>query len=184
MTVPWPRTTDTYADWQEVYADNVAGVYRLVYARLGNRADAEDLTAEVFLATLKPLRLPAPVHDVRAYLVATARTAMANFWRRHYAGPATVMLTDMAAETSEHSEGDGGAARTATILSRLSDRSRTILELRFLRGYSIREAADEMAVSVSNAKILQYRALRQAACVGAEVEREAEPSEAARGVVA
>jgi len=77
----------------------------------------------------------------------------------------------------EHSEPEAGVARASRILSRLPDRSRTILELRFLRGCSIREAADEMAVSVDNAKMLQYRALRQAAHVGAEIQREIEQSE-------
>ncbi len=177
MTAPWSPTTDAYTEWQEVYRDNLAGVYRLIYARVGNRGDAEDLTAEVFLATLKPLRLPAKVHEVRAYLVATARTVLANFWRRHYAGPSTVTLTDMALGMCEHSEPDAGVARARRILSRLPDRSRTILELRFLRGYSVREAADEMAVSIDNAKVLQYRALRQAAHVGAQIQREIEQSE-------
>jgi RNA polymerase sigma-70 factor (ECF subfamily) len=58
------------------------------------------------------------------------------------------------------------------ILSRLPDRSRLILELRFLRGYSIRETAKEMTVSVANAKVLQYRALRHAASISAELYAE------------
>ena len=55
----------------------------------------------------------------------------------------------------------------------MPDRFRQVLELRFLRGYSIREAAAEMAVSEANAKILQYRALRRAAVIGNEIETEA-----------
>ena len=31
------------------YRDNVERLYRLMYARVGNRADAEDLASEVFL---------------------------------------------------------------------------------------------------------------------------------------
>ncbi|ETB47399.1 ECF subfamily RNA polymerase sigma-24 factor, partial [Mycobacterium avium 10-5560] len=48
-----------YPDWEAVYSDNAAWVYRTLFARVGNRADAEDLTAEVFLAALRPLRLTA-----------------------------------------------------------------------------------------------------------------------------
>ena len=40
-------------------------------------ADAEDLTAEVFLAALKPLKITASKAEVRAYLRATARTVLA-----------------------------------------------------------------------------------------------------------
>jgi RNA polymerase sigma-70 factor (ECF subfamily) len=38
-----------------------------------------------------------------------------------------------------------------------------VLELRFLEARSIKETAQEMGVSVANAKILQHRALRMAA---------------------
>ena len=72
---------DGYADWEAVYQDNATWVYRTLFARVGNRADAEDLTAEVFLAALRPLRLTASVAEVRAYLRATARTVLAAHWR-------------------------------------------------------------------------------------------------------
>jgi RNA polymerase sigma-70 factor, ECF subfamily len=166
------RAVETYSDWQAVYRDNVAGIHRLIFTRVGNRSDAEDLTAEVFMATLKPLRLPAPVHEVRAYLVATTRTVLASFWRRHYAAPPTVMATDLLQGSVAHLETEGRVTQVMEILNRLPDRSRQILELRFLRGYSTREAAREMAVSVANAKVLQYRALRHAASVSAELSAE------------
>ena len=72
---------DGYTDWEAVYQDNATWVYRTLFARVGNRADAEDLTTEVFLAALRPLRLTASVGEVRAYLRATARTVLAAHWR-------------------------------------------------------------------------------------------------------
>ena len=50
-----------------------------------------------------------------------------------------------------------------SLLERLPDNYRRILELRFLQAFSVREAAGQMGVSVANAKVLQYRALRMAA---------------------
>ena len=75
-------TGEAYADWEAVYRDNVDRVYRTMFAKVGNRPDAEDLTAEVFLAVLRPLRVSASVGEVRAYLAATARTVLARHWRR------------------------------------------------------------------------------------------------------
>ena len=49
---------DGYRDWESVYRDNVDRLYRLMYSRVGHRADAEDLTAEVFSTALPPLRPP------------------------------------------------------------------------------------------------------------------------------
>jgi hypothetical protein len=75
-------SAEYYPDWEAVYRDNLDRVYRLMFAKVGNRSDAEDLTAEVFLAALRPLRVSATVGEVRAYLTATARTVLAGYWRR------------------------------------------------------------------------------------------------------
>jgi RNA polymerase sigma factor (sigma-70 family) len=161
----------TYEDWDAVYADNVEAVYRLLYRQVGNRPDAEDLTTEVFLAALPRLRLPAPLHSVRGYLGATVRTVMADHWRRHYAAPpATAFEDGIATATPElRAEGDSGG-RAARVLARLPDRFRQILELRFLRGLSVGQAAAEMGVTAGNARVLQHRALRRAAELTEELE--------------
>src|SRR5215467_894175 len=85
---------EAYGDWEAVYVNNVVAVYRLVFRQVGNRPDAEDLVEEVFLAALPRLRLPAAVHSVRAYLTATAKTVLADYWRCHYAAPPTVAFVD------------------------------------------------------------------------------------------
>src|ERR1700729_2196335 len=73
---------DGYADWEAVYRDNVERLYRLMYARVGNRPDAEDLTSEVFRTALGPLRLASSKGEVRSYLLVTAATVLASHWRR------------------------------------------------------------------------------------------------------
>ena len=78
--------SSAYSDWDLAYLDNVGRLYRLMYHKVGNRPDAEDLTAEVSKAALGPLRLTASKGEVRAYLLATARTVLASHWRRR-AGP-------------------------------------------------------------------------------------------------
>jgi RNA polymerase sigma factor (sigma-70 family) len=164
---------DTYADWDAAYLDNVGRLYRLMYSRVGNRADAEDLTAEVFKAALGPMRLNSSKGEVRGYLLATSRTVLASHWRRRLGQPVTAIdpNTDFAALDEAPESDDGGEARrkAGRILAALPDRYRRILELRFLETCSIKEAAQAMDVSVSNAKVLQHRALRMAASM-AETE--------------
>jgi RNA polymerase sigma factor (sigma-70 family) len=161
---------DGYADWEAVYQDNVTWVYRTLLARVGNRADAEDLTTEVFLAALKPLRLTASVAEVRAYLRVTARTVLAAHWRQTL-GREITSIDDMEQLTDREQPADSEEAistapqRVARVLERLPDRYRQILELRFLQGSSTKESAAELGVSVANAKVLQHRALRLAAQV-------------------
>ena len=152
------------ADWESIYRDNVELVYRLIFSRVGNRPDAEDLTSEVFRTALRPLRLSATDPEIRSYLRATAQTVLASFWRRRFGIEVTTLDADseLPDPSDEVIESDAGN-RTALILDGLPERYRHILELRFLEGQSLKEAARSMNISVSNAKVLQHRALRLAA---------------------
>ena len=168
---------DGYPDWEAVYQDNATWVYRTLFARVGNRADAEDLTAEVFLAALRPLRLTASVGEVRAYLRTTARTVLAAHWRETLGRE----ITSIEEIEQQHPNSPNGPnseeaistapQRVAQVLGRLPDRYRRILELRFLQGSSIKDAAAELGISAANAKVLQHRALRLAAQVTDEGQR-------------
>ena len=61
--------------------------------------------------------------------------------------------------------------RAGRILAALPDHYRRVLELRFLEGCSIKEAASALAISVNNAKVLQHRALRMAARLAEELDQ-------------
>src|ERR1700731_143127 len=70
-----PRATDIGLDELEI-------VYAFIYARVGNRADAEDLTQQVALKAIPRLREGAPASAIRGYLFATARSVLGGFWSR------------------------------------------------------------------------------------------------------
>ena len=155
---------DHYSGWDEIYLDNAVRVYRLLYSKVGNRPDAEDLTTEVFLAALGPLRTGASRGEIRAYLATTARTALAGYWRRRLGTEVTVIEVAAAVQFLDDPPSETQAvAKARRVLDTLPDRYRRILELRFLQGLSIKESAREIGVSVTNAKVLQHRALRMAA---------------------
>src|SRR5438132_5595077 len=143
---------DAYPNWDAIYLDNVERLYRMMYARVGNRADAEDLTAEVFQAALKPLRTSASVGEVRAYLLATARTVLASHWRRHYGTEITTIdLRDDPAALDEPPTESDAPNRVKELLAELPDRYARILHLRFLASCTLRETAHALNISVGNA---------------------------------
>ncbi|WP_370971147.1 RNA polymerase sigma factor [Amycolatopsis sp. cg9] len=165
---PRPRLravgADVYPDWEAVYRDNVDRVFRLMFSKVGNRPDAEDLTTEVFLTALRPLRVSASVGEVRAYLLATARTVLAGHWRRTLGREITTLDEEHDVATFEAGTADPGVlARAEAILAQLPERYGRILRLRFLQACSLKEAAEQLGTTVGNAKVLQHRALRQAA---------------------
>jgi RNA polymerase sigma-70 factor (ECF subfamily) len=165
VTILHSVSGDSYPDWEAIYLDNVERLYRMMFSRVGNRPDAEDLTAEVFRAALGPLRTSASVGEVRAYLLTTARTVLASHWRRRYS--VEISSIDVEAELASPREEppleSDAPARVTNILAELPERYERILELRFLQSCSLKEAARAMNISLSNAKVLQHRALRRAA---------------------
>jgi RNA polymerase sigma factor (sigma-70 family) len=156
---------DSYPDWEAIYLDNVERLYRMMFSRVGNRPDAEDLTAEVFRAALGPLRTSASVGEVRAYLLTTARSVLASHWRRRYSVEISSIdfEAELASPREEPPQESDAPARVTNILAELPERYERILELRFLQSCSLKEAARAMSISLSNAKVLQHRALRRAA---------------------
>jgi RNA polymerase sigma-70 factor (ECF subfamily) len=127
---------DAYPDWEAAYRDNVGRLYRLMYSRVGNRPDAEDLTAETFRAALGPLDLALSKGEVRSYLLVTARTVLASHWRVRLGHPVTSIDAerDIDVMADDPVPGPAGDAplRAERILSALPDRYRRILELRFV----------------------------------------------------
>jgi RNA polymerase sigma-70 factor (ECF subfamily) len=159
--------------FEQVYADHVVGIYRFVYARVGNRPDAEDLTAQVFVRAVEQLDTARPAGQIAAWLYRVAQNAIADYWRAFYRLP--IVGADHVAPGWEPSD-DGhepaavpderAAIRVEALLRGLPDRYRRVLELRFLQRMTVAETADAMGISSGNAKVLQYRALRKAALVG------------------
>ena len=150
----------------EIALEELELVYAFVYARVGNRADAEDLTQQVALKAIPRLREGASASAIRAYLFATARSALATFWSGRFGMPEDELRDDLWVDKSEPGAGGEPVERVRRILDSLPANYRRLLELRFLHGYSLKEVAAEMGSTVGGIKVMQLRALRAAAKVG------------------
>ncbi len=174
MADPDARRADQRGRFEQIYDANVVAIYRFVHARVGNRPDAEDLTAQVFTRAVEQLDTTRDDRQIVSWLYRVAQTTIADYWRAFYRLP--VIGDDQVApgwEPMDPSTGsepvpdDGSsAARVRRLLARLPERYARVLELRFLHRLSVAETAERMGVSHGNAKILQYRALRRAALLG------------------
>jgi RNA polymerase sigma factor (sigma-70 family) len=153
-------------EWTVIYQRHSTSIYQMLLGRVRNQADAEDLTAEVFIRAMGPLRTTASEYEIRSYLLATARTILADHWRRALSQPTITLHDDMPEPGGTpdimNAGVDAGKPQARAILARLPERYRQILELRFLCSRSLREVADELGITVGNAKVLQHRALSRA----------------------
>ena len=143
-------------------------VYSFIYARVGNRADAEDLTQQVAVKALPRLRSGYPDPAVRAYLYMTARSVMASFWSHRSRAPEAELDDNICIQGrgDELAPPQAAAEWLERTLSALPANYRRVLELRFLQGYSLLETAAEMGKTVGGIKVMQLRALRAAARAG------------------
>lgn len=169
--------SDGAGPFEKVYDAHVLGIYRFIYARVGNHPDAEDLTAQVFVRAVELLDLKRDPGQIAAWLYRVAQNATADYWRAFYRLP--LVGTDHVApgwepaDVSERqaSEPDSGAAaRVDGLMRRLPEHYRRVLQLRFLERLSVAETAHAMGISNGNARVLQYRALRRAALIEQTVD--------------
>ena len=149
----------------DVAIDELQMIYAFIYARVGNRADAEDLTQQVALKAIPRLRQGAPASAIRGYLFATARSVLGGFWSVRLGLSESELHDDLAMVTPQGTHSEESVERVRLILDSLSDNYRRVLELRFLHGYSLKEVAAEMRSTVGAVKVMQLRALRAAAKV-------------------
>ena len=151
-----PRATDIALNELEL-------VYAFIYARVGNRADAEDLTQLVAMKAIPRLREGAPASAIRGYLFATARSVLGGFWSTRLGLSEGELHEDLQMALPTEAPSEEGVETVQRILAQLSDNYRRVLELRFLHGYSLKEVATEMKSTVGAVKVMQLRALRAAA---------------------
>ena len=161
----------TNARFEAIYDAHVTAIHRFVYARVGNRPDAEDLTGQVFMRAVEQLDLDRPAPQISAWLYRVAQNAVADYWRAFYRLPQVGVEQVAAAwepvmpQPDPHADSDADRAATAVrgLLKRLPDQYARVLELRFLQRLSVAETASRLGITHGNAKVLQYRALRKAA---------------------
>jgi RNA polymerase sigma-70 factor (ECF subfamily) len=166
---------------QQAYEDYVEQIYKFIYLKVGNREDAEDLTSQVFIKATTCLDIAQDERAKLAWLYQVARTTIADHWRQYYAKAASIVeglqavsLIELATGPiylSDTQEEDTNQAikRVESILAMLPEKHRRILELRFLQGYSLKEVAEVMGITETNARVLQHRALQRTVRVGSRL---------------
>src|SRR5438270_12057665 len=119
------------------YQTHVTAIYQYIYSRVGNRPDAEDLTAQVFMKAISGMRNDVSVPELRSWLYRVAQTTLADHWREYYAEGAGELDDDVTRPPAPR-ERPEAIQRVDALLATLPESYRRVLELRFLRVYSVR----------------------------------------------
>ena len=151
---------EAFAGLYETYFDKI---YRYVVVRIGNKAEAEDMTQQVFVKAYKHI----PSYKWKgvpfsAWLFRIAHNVVVDFYRRESKRPTVpldeslVVGDDNPQQTVERRQ---DIERVVAATRGLTTAQREVISLRFAGGLAIAEAARVMGKSEGAIKALQHSAI-------------------------
>lgn len=149
------------------YAEKMYGYF---ISQTRNANDAEDLTQETFVRAFNGLSGFRGTASFKNWLYRIAKNQLADFYRDMHSKvteldealpPRQLRKNIDDAELNEHEQKIASKA-VSRVFFHLPDRYKKVLTLRFLKGFSLKETAEAMNLTLANAKVLQHRALKLA----------------------
>jgi RNA polymerase sigma-70 factor (ECF subfamily) len=151
---------EAYGDLYELYLDEI---YGYIYYRVSNRADAEDLTEQVFLKAWENLSNYRGDVPFKAWLYRIARNATVDHYRtRKQSVPLDLNepIMDKQEQPEQKALNRETALRLNGAIAKLSTLHQDVIILRFVNGHSTEEIAQILERSTGAVRVLQHRALK------------------------
>ena len=144
-----------------MYDDALPSVYGYFVRRCADRATAEDLTSETFLAAMDAARKDSPPPMTLPWLIGVARHKLADHYRRRQ-NRMNVPVADLPepVEPVDHWDAELDRMVAESVLARLPEQHRTVLSLRYLDDCSVGECAELIGRTVHATEALLVRARR------------------------
>jgi RNA polymerase sigma factor (sigma-70 family) len=152
----------------KLYTIYLPKVYNYVSYRVGDRAEAEDITAAIFERALQ--RLPMYRADRGAFstwLFAIARSVMSNYFRSRRRRPVVSSLVNaspvvVSGASPEQTVIEAEQLRRVQVcIQRLAERDQQVLALKFGAELPNQEIAQVMRVTPGHVGVLLHRAVRK-----------------------
>jgi len=151
------------AAYGTLYDQHMGAIYRYIYKRVGESAEAEDLTQTVFIKAWQALRDYKPTGaPFRAWLYRIAHNAVVDYYRTQRD---PLLWDDLVWMTDPHSTPEKrllDTERQETVQNAIAELRPTyqaVIVRRFLNNMDYVETAAELGSQVNNVRVLQHRAL-------------------------
>ncbi len=147
------------AAFRQMYDSHLEDLLRYAYYRTGNRNDAEDIVAQVFLKAWEAL----PAYQQRGipfvhWLYRIAGNTIKNTYRRREIPAGWEPLANTAVSQQEM-ESTADRLDLGRLVAALPKRQQQVVVLRYVQDLSLREVAQIMGRSENAVKQLAFRAL-------------------------
>ena len=146
-----------------LYDMHVDRVYRHIYYRVGNEADAEDLTQQVFLKAWQAIdRYKKMASPFIAWLMTISHNLVVDFYRtkkdRAYL-EAEVLANGSASSPERAAEASFEQQRLRRAILQLGGDEQRVVMLRFMEGFEFAEIASLLKKKEGNVRVILHRAL-------------------------
>lgn len=146
-----------------LYDMHVDRVYRNIYYRVGNGADAEDLTQQVFLKTWQAIGgYRKTTSPFIAWLMTISHNLVVDFYRtrkdRAYL-EAEVLASDAAASPEREAEAGFEQQRLRRAVLQLREDEQQVVIMRFMEGFEYAQIAPLLKKKEGHVRVILHRAL-------------------------
>lgn len=149
---------------ERLCADTWRELYRFIYYRVQNREEAEDITQETYAKAISYLnKNDVKILEERSYLKTISLNIIRDQWRSKKRRGDSINLEDVKPEEIAQEDFTGSLSDRDQIneaMRKLSKEQRTVLELRIIKGYSVKETAKLMQRKEGSVRVLQFRAVK------------------------
>lgn len=138
-------------------------IRNFILRSLANPEWADDIMQDVLISVHKALNTYSPERPFRPWLMAIINFRRTDYLRKHYNARENMQTTlddfDFQRAHVTNPEHAGEYKDIETALETLSDKQRKVFEMIKIQGYSAKEVANEMGMSVSAVKVSAHRTM-------------------------
>ncbi|MBW2545594.1 MAG: RNA polymerase sigma factor [Deltaproteobacteria bacterium] len=153
---------DAFAQILTKYKDHVMGIVN----RHVPYNQVEETSHDAFIRAYQSLATFRGEDNFRHWLSSIAVRTCYDFWRERYKEKHQEWLENVISDTSDRAFGEQGSQKEARevldwALDKLSAEDRMVLELVYLEGQTVKEAAELLGWTTANVKIRSFRSRRK-----------------------
>lgn len=152
------------SEFNEIYSKLWLKVYKYIYYLVQNKEEAEELAQDIFQKIYIKYKGDKLEKDrIEPYIFRAAKNSVVDRWRQNGRKTKVITLEDVSIfDADKHQENRiTESMMVKQALNELDSESRTVIELRIIKGYSVKEVSDIMDKPEGTIKSLQFRALKK-----------------------
>ncbi|NLO90331.1 MAG: RNA polymerase sigma factor [Clostridia bacterium] len=139
-------------------------LYLFIYNKVQNREEAEDITQEAYIKSLKYLQESTfPIDNFLSFMKTVSLNLIRDRWRQKNRSRVSINFQEINPEDVARGDEQNDIAQRLLLesaLAKLSQEQKAIIDLRIIKGYTVAETAKLLGKTEGAIRTAQYRALK------------------------